>query len=129
MTHQRILTVSSLLGIVLFTLHWSDEISRGLESGTTSAAGGLAILFVWLYATLTATDRRWGLILILLASLLASAVPIIHMQGTGLVGKHITADSPGAFFWVWTNIALGLSGLISSALCLRALVTSRRTAR
>jgi len=117
MAHQRLLTLTSLLALTLFTLHWSDEISRGLEAGTMAAVGGFAILFVWLYATLVGLHRRWGLIIVLLAALLASAVPILHMQGAGLVGKRIAVASPGAFFWVWTNIALGLSGMISVALC------------
>ena len=34
MTHQRVLTFTSLLSIVLFSLHWADEIARGIESGT-----------------------------------------------------------------------------------------------
>jgi len=117
MTHQRILTVTSLLAMILFTFHWSDEISRGMEPGTTAAVGGFAILFVWLYATLVLIDRRWGLVIVFVGALLASAVPILHMQGAGLVGgKHIAVNSGGAFFWVWTNIALGVSGMISLAL-------------
>jgi hypothetical protein len=113
MAHQHLLTLTSLRAVTLFTLHWSDEIARGLEAGTTAAIGGFAILFVWLYATRVALHRRWGLIIVLLGALLASAVPILHMQGAGLVGKRLAVDSRGAFFWVWTNIALGLSGMIS----------------
>ena len=126
MTHQRVLTFTSLLSIVLFSLHWADEIARGIESGTLSSAGGLLILFVWLYGTLVIPERRLGLAIILLAAVLSSGVPLLHMSGAGLVGKRIAANTPGAFFWVWTNIALGASGMISAALAVRALWSYRR---
>jgi hypothetical protein len=51
------------------------------------------------------------------------------MQGRGLVGGRIAVDSPGALFWVWTNIALGASGTISVALSMHALLASARTRR
>ena len=126
MPHKWTLTLTSLLSVLLFTLHWADEIARGIESGTVSSSGGFAILFVWLYATLVLIERRWGLAIILLGSLMASGVPILHMTGAGLVGKRIAANSPGAFFWVWTNIALGASGMLSVVLAVRALLRTWR---
>src|SRR5262245_28860510 len=121
MTQQRTLQVTSLMSILLFTLHWSDEIARGIEAGTINSAGGFAILFVWLYGILAVGERRTGLVLMLLGSILASGVPLLHMSGAGLVGKRILPNTEGAFFWVWTNIALGASGMISLALAVRAL--------
>jgi len=126
MTQQRMLTVASMLSVLFFSLHWADEIARGIEPGTINAAGGFAILFVWLYATLVLADRRLGLVIILLGSLMASGVPLLHMSGAGLVGKRIAPNTDGAFFWVWTNIALGASGMIAFALSVRALWSSGR---
>jgi hypothetical protein len=120
------LMITSLLSILLFSLHWADEVARGFEPGTFSALGGLLILFVWLYGTLALTERRSGLVVILVGSILASGVPILHMQGAGLVGGRIAANSSGALFWVWTNIALGATGMISFALSTRALWSLRR---
>lgn len=125
MKHQHTLTITSLLSILLFSLHWADEVARGLESGTVSAAGGLLILAVWLSATLVFAERRLGLIIILLGSILASGVPILHMQGRGLVGGRY-ANTSAMFFWVWTNIALGASGMLSLVLSARALWGLRR---
>jgi hypothetical protein len=119
-------TVTSLLSILLFSLHWADEIARGLEPGTLSGFGGLLILAVWLCATLVFAERRSGLVLILLGAILASGVPILHMQGKGLVGGRIAANSSGALFWVWTNIALGATGMLSLVLSTRALWNFRR---
>lgn len=107
MKHTRLM-ILSLLAVLLFTLHWTDEIRRGLEPGTQSGAvGGLAILVVWLFAALVIRERALGLVILLLASLMGTGVPILHMGGAGLVGKSITVNSEGAFFWVWTNLALG----------------------
>jgi hypothetical protein len=123
MKHHVTLTVSSLLSILFFSLHWAHEVARGLEPGTVSAAGGLLILVVWLCATLVFADRRWGLIFVLLGAILASGVPVLHMQGAGLVGGRIGAGASTAerLFWVWTNIALGASGMLSVVLSARAL--------
>ena len=125
MKHHVTLTLSSLLSIVLFSLHWADEVARGLEPGTTSAFGGLLILAVWLCGTLVFGERRLGLVIILLGAILASGVPVLHMQGRGLVGGRY-ANTGAMFFWVWTNIALGASGMLSVVLSARALWSLRR---
>ena len=117
MKHRLTLTITSLVSILLFSLHWADEVARGLEPGTVSAAGGLLILAVWLSATLAFPERRLGVILMLVGSILASGVPILHMQGRGLVlGRYGYTNSNAMFFWVWTNIALGASGMVSLVL-------------
>jgi hypothetical protein len=126
MKHRVTLTIMSLLSILLFSLHWADEVARGLEPGTVSAAGGLLILSVWLSATLVFSERRWGLVIILLGSIIASGVPVLHMQGRGLVlGRYGTANANAMFFWVWTNIALGASGMLSLVLSVYELWISR----
>ena len=129
MKYQLTLTITSLLSILLFSLHWADEVARGLEPGTASGAvGGLLILAVWLSATLVFPERRLGLILILLGSILASGVPILHMLGRGLVlGRYGTTNANAMFFWVWTNIALGVSGMVSLVLAARELWSLRRS--
>ena len=130
MKHSVTLTIMSLLAILLFSLHWADEVARGLEPGTVSAAGGLLILAVWLSATLVFPERRWGLVIILLGSILASGVPVLHMQGRGLVlGRYGTTNANAMFFWVWTNIALGVSGMLSLVLSVRELWSLRARSR
>ena len=120
MKHRVTLTITSLLSILFFSLHWADEISRGMEPGTVSGFGGLLILAVWLCATLVIGGRS-GLVILLLGAILASGVPVLHMQGVGLVGGRIAVNSSGALFWVWTNIALGASGMLSLVLAAVAL--------
>jgi len=57
---------------------------------------------------------------ILLGAVFAFAVPILHMQGKGLVAGRYATNSV-LFFWVWTNIALGASGIISAVLAAQEL--------
>jgi hypothetical protein len=127
MRHQITLTISSLLSILLFSLHWAHEVARGLEPGTLSASGGLLILAVWLSGTLVFAERRVGLIIVLLGAILAAGVPVLHMSGAGLTGGRMASASGflGIFFWVWTNIALGASGMLSLVLSVRALWSLR----
>lgn len=90
-----------------------------------SSFGGLLILAVWLCGALV-LGGRFGLVILLLGSILASGVPVLHMQGIGLVGGRIPVNSSGALFWVWTNIALGASGMLSFVLSALALWSLRR---
>jgi hypothetical protein len=66
-----------------------------------------------------------GYVIVFFASLLASAVPVIHMRGAGLVGGRI-ANSSGMFFWVWTHLALGATALFSVILSVRGFWSLQR---
>ena len=125
MKEHVMLVITSLLMILLFTFHWADEISRGMEPGDLSAFGGIVILSVWLCGTLLLNERRWGQGIMLLGSILASGVLLLHMSGRGLVGGRI-ANTSGQFFWVTNLIALGVLGNLSVILSVRALWRSWR---
>ena len=121
MKHSVMLTITSLLSILFFTFHLTDDIIRGFEKGRVYNLTAVPIFVVWLYGTLVLTERRSGYIIILLGSLLSLAVPVLHMKGAGVgVGGGI-AKSSGAFFFVWTLIALGVTGLFSVILSARGL--------
>lgn len=119
------LTVASLLSILLLTLHLADDIVRGIEPGQLSTLVGVLILVVWLYGTLVLGGRRSGYVIVLLASIGGTAVPVVHMMGAGLVGGRI-AGSGGVFFWVWTLIALSVAATLSAVLSARALWSGGR---
>ena len=114
------LTITSLLSILLLTFHLSDDIVRGFEKGGLMNLTAVPICVLWLYATLMLARRRSGFIIILLGSLLAMGIPILHARGVGMVGGRI-ANSSGKFFWVWTLLAIGVTGLFSVVLCVRGL--------
>jgi hypothetical protein len=120
------LTIASLLSILFFTFHLADDIVRGFEKGGASNLTAVPIFVVWLYGTLVLAERRSGYVIILLGSLLSLAVPVLHMKGAGVgVGGNI-AKSSGAFFFIWTLIALGVTALFSVILSARGLWSLRR---
>jgi hypothetical protein len=119
MKHNLTLTISSLLSILFFTFHLTDDIVRGFEKGGGSNLTAVPIFVVWLYGTLVLAERRSGYIIILLGSLLSLAVPVLHMMGKGVGGE--IAKSSGGFFFVWTIIALGVTALFSVILSVRGL--------
>ena len=125
MKQNVMLTIASLLSVLFTTFHLADDIVRGMEPGTLFDLIILPILAVWLYGTLALAGKRSGYIIILLASLLGLLVPVIHMKGAG-VGK--IATSSGAFFFIWTLLALGVTALFSVILSVRGLWQSWRTA-
>jgi hypothetical protein len=48
----------------------------------------VVFLLVWLYGTLVLAERRSGYVIVLIASILASGLPIVHMAGSGLAGHR-----------------------------------------
>jgi|SRR5690349_15036756 len=126
MRHNIALTVSSLLSIVLITFHMADDIVRGMEKGGFSSLIIVPILVIWLYGTLELTERRSGYVIILLGSLLGAVVPVVHFRGTGGVAAGEIATSSGSLFFVWTQIALGVTAVFSVILSLRGLWRLRR---
>jgi hypothetical protein len=119
MKHSVTLTITSLLSILFLTFHLADDIIRGMEKGGASNLVAVPILVVWLYGTLVLAERRSGYVIILLGSLLGSGIPVVHMRGAGVGGE--IAKSSGAFFFVWTIIALGVTALFSVILSARGL--------
>ena len=126
MKHNLLLTIVSLLSILFATFHLSGDIVYGYEPGTVGNLIFVPIVVVWLYGTLVLAERRSGYIIILLGSLLSLVVPVIHMQGKGVGVASRLANSSGHFFFVWTLIALGVTGLFGVILSVRGLWSLRR---
>jgi hypothetical protein len=90
-----------------------------MEPGTLSDLIVLPILVVQLYGTVVLAGKRSGYITLLVVSLLELVVPVIHMKGAGVGGT--IAKSNGAFFFIWTLLALGVTALFSVILSARGL--------
>ena len=119
MRQNVVLTIASLLSVLFVTLHLAGDIVRGMEPGRLSDLIVLPILVVWLYGTLALAGKRSGYVIILLGSLLGLLVPVIHMKGAGVGGA--IAKSSGAFFFIWTLLALGVTSLFSVVLSVQGL--------
>ena len=116
-----LLVVTSLVSILLMSLHIAEDIVLGFEGGGLTNLFAIGVLVVYLCAALLGSERRWGLTVLLLGSLLAVVMPTIHMMGAGVGVKR----SAGAFFFVWTLYALGITGTFGVILSARALWRTR----
>src|SRR5215470_19548839 len=117
MKPNAILVITSLLSILLLTLHVTDDIVRGI-SKAEPAKIALLVLTVFLYGTLALAERRSGHIIMLLVGLCAAAMPVMHMRGAHYGD---IARSTGGFFFVWTLWALGGLGGLTLILAARGL--------
>ena len=122
MKHNVTLTVTSLLSLLLLTLHITDDIVRGISKAEPSNIA-LLVLAVFLYGTLVLAGRRSGYAITLLVGLFAAAMPVMHMRGAHY-GE--IARSAGGFFFVWTLWALGGLGGVTFILSARGLWSLRR---
>ena len=129
MKQTVLLTITSLLLILLLSFHLADDIVRAFEPGRLANLIVVPIVVLWLYATLMLTERRSGYIITLLLSLFSLVVPIIHMKGRGVGIESRIGNTSGAFFFVWTLIAIGVTALFSAILSGHGLWTMRRSRR
>jgi hypothetical protein len=130
MKQHHMLTVASLLSILFFTFHLADDIVRGFEKGgVANLITAVPTAVLWLYGTLVLAERRSGYVIILLGSLLGLIIPILHMGfGKGL-GGPMAKSGEGAFFFIWTIIAIGVTSLFSVILSARGLWSLQRGER
>src|SRR5262244_2106299 len=111
-----VLVIVSLLSILLMTLHFTSDVIRA-RVGTAEAGGStliaVPVLAVWLYGTLMLAERRSGHIIMLIGSLIAMAVAVIHvMFAAGIFQGQLARVAP-AFLFVWTLHLLVLLGILS----------------
>jgi len=115
MKRNLVLQVTSLLSIILASLHLVDDIVYGSEKDAASNVLMVVILAIWLYGTLMLPERLAGHIIMLVGSLLGLTIFLVHLANPGgLAGIEIGKLS-GAFFFVWTLLALAVVSLVSLA--------------
>jgi hypothetical protein len=123
------LTIMSLLSILFMTFHVTSDTVYA-KAGTPEAGGltlvTVPILVVWLYGTLVLAERRSGYVIMLVGSLLGLAMPVIHQMGPGGAFRGEIAKSSGAFLFVWTLHALGVTAMFSLILSARGLWSLQR---
>jgi hypothetical protein len=120
--NNGVLKITSLLSLLLLTLHVTDDIVRGISKAESSNTA-LVVLVVFLYGTLVLADRRSGHVIMFLVGLFAAGIPVIHMRGAHYPD---IATSAGGFFFVWTLWALGAFGGVTMILSVRGLWSLRR---
>ena len=129
MKHQASLTVATLFTILLFSVHYAQDIVLRIEPGDATTYIGVAIVVAWLYPALVLAGRRSGYLINLVFSLAATFMPLLHMRGAGLLGhSRGSLEFFPAFFWVWTTFAICVSGALVFLLSLHGLAALWRGA-
>jgi hypothetical protein len=110
------LIIASLLSILFVTFHLTSDTLRA-RFGTPEAGGStlvmVPVLVIWLCGTLLLPERRSGYIIMLVGSLMALGMPVIHAVGSAnIVGREVPS-SGAAFLFVWTLHVLGVTGMFS----------------
>jgi len=129
MKNNHILIIASLLSILWTTLHLTSDTVHA-RAGTPEAGGStlvaVPVLAIWLCGTLLLSERRLGLVIMLVGSVLTLGMPIIHVMAPGGMFHGAIAKSNPAFLFVWTLHAMGLLGIFSFILAVRGLWEMRR---
>ena len=125
MKRNIVLTITSLLSIVLISFHLTQDSLRAKPGSWDAGPGNLVaivILLVWLCGTVLLAGRRSGYVIMVLGGIFAAGMPIIHLTGPGL------SVAARGFFFLWTLIALGVTGIFSVILAVRDLWRFKRVA-
>ncbi len=124
MKHNRMLVISSLLTIIGLIFHMTDDILRegGLAAHGTNNLTVIFVLGLFLYGALVLAERKWGYIIMFIGGLAGLGMPILHMYLAHNVIANDLGRARGDYLFVWTLLAIGVSGLFSLVLSVRCLV-------
>ena len=126
MTNNLMLRNTSLLLLLLLTLHVVDDVIHGFDSAGLMNMIGIVVLGLLLYGTLVLHDRVSGHIVMLFVALFAALMPVIHLRSARI---NETAQASGGFFFIWTLWALGGVGIFGMILAAQGLLNLRRSKR
>jgi hypothetical protein len=121
--YKAVLIVLSLLNALFFGLHLTGDIVFGIEKGGREILVGVLILAVYLYGAVGLSERLAGYVILLLGGLASAALPVIHTMGRPL-GEHF-AQLPGGFFFIWTLLTMGATGLVAFVLSVQVIWSIR----
>jgi|SRR5215469_4014978 len=130
MKRNLMLSITSLLSILFMTFHLTQDTLHA-SAGNPEAGGStlvaVPVLVVWLYGTLVLAERRSGYVIMLVGSILAMGMPVIHVMGPRGIFTGEFAKYGGAFLFFWTFFVLGMTGMFSFILSVQGLWRPRRT--
>jgi hypothetical protein len=118
MKQSNLLSVTSILSVLLLTLHVSQDIVFGFDRAGLNQLVGVAILLVVVCGAVLLRERRSGQVIMLLGGVITAAMLPLHMRN-GLRPEFL--EKSGALMFVWILYVLGVSGAFSAILAIRAL--------
>ena len=113
------LTIVSLLSVILLPFHIAGDVALGLDEGGSGMFFVVVpILLVIACAALLLAERRLGHVILFLGGLATLGMPLIH-RNNGFTPT--IAKAPGGVFFMWTLVALGVTGGLAMILSARGL--------
>jgi hypothetical protein len=123
MKHNLLLKITSVLSVILLTLHVTHDIVLGISKAEPSNFMAVFYFVILLCGPLLLAEGRWGHILMFIGGVIAVGMPAVHMRGAHYA-EH--AASGSGFFFVWTLFAVGVTGVLSMLLSAQGLWSLRR---
>ena len=123
MTNNLMLRNTSLLLLLLLTLHVVDDVIHGFDSAGLMNMIGIVVLGFLIYGTLMLHERVSGHFVMLFVALFSTLMPVIHLRSARI---NETAQSSGGFLFIWTLWALGGIGIFGIILAIQGLLDLRR---
>src|SRR5215203_1218770 len=99
MTNNFMLRSTSVLLLLLLTLHVVDDIVHGFDSAGLINMIGIVALGLLIYGTLVLHERVSGHIVMLFIALFSALMPVVHLRSARI---NETAQASGGFFFIWT---------------------------
>ena len=126
MSERATLTVTSVLGVLLFIVHWTQDVVVGIDTVGIQSYGGVALMVLWLSAATILRDRRAGKVTLLLFSilaagmpvLLAAGMPVLHLKGSRILE---IARGDGGLLYLLVLLTLAVTATFSAILAIREL--------
>jgi hypothetical protein len=113
------LTIASLLSIILLPFHIGGDVALGLDKGGPGIVFVVVpVLLLVACGALLFANRISGHVIMFFGGLAALGMPIIHRNNafTATIAK-----APGGLFFIWTLLALGVTGGLAIILSVRGL--------
>ncbi len=118
MSERATLTVTSVLGVLLFIVHWTQDVVVGIDTVGIQSYGGVALMVLWLSAATILRDRRAGKVTLLLFSILAAGMPVLHLKGSRILE---IARGDGGLLYLLVLLTLAVTATFSAILAIREL--------
>jgi hypothetical protein len=122
MKQNDILSMTSILSVLLLTLHISQDIVFGFDRAGLNHLVGVAILLTIVCGAVQLRERTAGKVIMLLGGVMAAGMLPLHMRN-GLRPQFL--EKSGALLFIWTLYLLGVTGAFSIILAVQALRARR----
>jgi hypothetical protein len=121
MKQNDLLSATSLLSVLLLTLHISQDVVFGFDPWGLHHLFGVALLIVIACGAVLLRERISGKVIMLLGGVMAAGMLPLHMRN-GLRPEFL--EKSGAPLFVWILYVLGVTGGLSVILAIRGLTST-----